>query len=339
MKAVVWTGARRMIVEDIFVPEPGPDEVLIQVDSVGICGSELSGYLGHNSLRVPPLVMGHEFSGIVAGKAAGISTVEVGDRIVVNPLITCGKCSMCVRGLDSLCLHRKLIGAHQPGAFADYVLVPAKNCLQLPKGMDLVTGALAEPLACGMRAAKLGGVTPGDRVVVIGAGTIGLFAMTAARRLGGDIILAVEINPGRLAQAAFWGAHQLCNPMESDAAAAARDLTAGLGADVVFDAVGSSNTRRMAIDMARPGGTVVMIGLHEAESLIQANHMIRSEIHLTGAFAYTPSDFAEAVSALASGLITPGPAWLDERPLTDCDASFQELIDTSPAVAKIILHP
>ena len=339
MKAVVWTGARQMVIEDVPLPDPGADEVLVRVDSVGICGSELSGYLGQNSLRVPPLIMGHEFSGTVAATGSEVSALREGTKIVANPLITCGECKMCRKGLDSLCLHRRLIGAHQAGAFAEFVLVPARNCTPLPDHLAFTTGALAEPLACGVRSAKLGGVRPGDRVIVIGAGAIGLFAMTAARRLGADVVLAVEVNSGRLEQASAWGAQALCNPLEEDVILAARNSTDDLGADIVFDAVGSSSTRRKAIEIARPGGTVVMIGLHEAESPLQANHMIRSEIHLTGAFAYTPADFEEAVSMLSEGQVKPGPEWLEERPLSSCDESFRELIDAAPAVAKIILHP
>ncbi len=339
MKAVIWTGPRTMFMREEPIPSITPDEVLIRVDSVGVCGSELSGYLGQNSLRVPPLIMGHEFAGTIAARGNAVHELAAGDRVAVNPLITCGKCLYCLEKMDSLCLHRRLIGAHQPGAFAEFVAVPAKNCIPVPSSLDLLAASLAEPLACGVRAAKIGGVSSERRVVVIGAGPIGLLVMKTVKHYKGSIILAAEINPARLELAESWGAEAAVNPQDNDISRHVRDRTAGLGADVVFDAVGSTATRRMAVECTRSGGTVVFIGLHEADSDLQINHVVRSEIRLAGAFAYTTQDFAEALELLTAGIVRPTADWVDERPLEDCDRSFKELVDTAPQAAKIILHP
>jgi threonine dehydrogenase-like Zn-dependent dehydrogenase len=339
MKAVVWTGPREMALHEVAEPTPGAGEVLLRVGAVGICGSELSGYLGHNSLRVPPLVMGHEFAGEVVALGPGAAGVAPGDRVIVNPLVSCGDCPLCRSGAANLCPRRQLLGAHRPGAFAELVAVPAASCTPLPAGVSAVDGSLAEPLACGVRAARLGGVAPGASVAVFGAGPIGLMCVSAVRRAGAEARLAVDMHPGRLATAAAWGALAVCDARAENPVAAARSATGGLGVDVAIDAVGASATRRAAIEAVRPGGAVVFLGLHEAESAVQANDIVRSETRVVGSFAYTPADFAEAVAMLAAGAVRAAPAWLEERPLAACAASFAELIDAPPAIAKIVLRP
>jgi threonine dehydrogenase-like Zn-dependent dehydrogenase len=339
MKANVWLGPRRMEAQDIPAPTPAPGEVVLREEAAGICGSELSGYLGQNSLRVPPLIMGHEFAGTVVARGEGVTDLREGDRAIVNPLIGCGACALCRQGLENLCPKRQLVGVHRPGAFAELVAAPAANCARLPEGVTPAGGSLAEPLACGVRAARVGGVGPGSRVLVLGAGPIGLMCIAAVRRAGGTVALAADVNPGRLVTAATWGAEATCNPREESAAEAARRATDGLGLDVAIDAVGSDATRRGAIEAVRPGGTVVFLGLHEAESQIQANYVVRSETHITGSFAYTSADFSVAVAMLAAGKVRPAPDWLVERPLDACADSFAELIDAPPAIAKIVLRP
>jgi threonine dehydrogenase-like Zn-dependent dehydrogenase len=339
MKAVVWLGPRRMELQNEPEPQPQPGEVILRVDAVGICGSELSGYLGQNSLRIPPLVMGHEFAGIIAAVGTGVSDLATGDRVTVNPLSSCGVCASCRLGLGNLCPKRQIIGIHRPGAFAELVTAPATSCTKLPDGLSMVAGSLAEPLGCGVRAARIGAVGAGSRVLVLGVGTIGLMCIAAARKAGGSVTLAADPNTGRLQTAAQWGAENLCDTRADDPAEVSRRLTDGLGVDVAIDAVGTDTTRRVAVRAVRPGGIVVLVGLHEAESPFEANYIVRSEIRLAGSFAYTQADFGTAVTMLADGDVTPATSWLQERNLEECGDSFAELIDHPPAVSKIILRP
>lgn len=339
MKAVVWLGPRQMEIQEVSVPTPLADEVTIKVEAVGICGSELSGYLGQNSLRVPPLIMGHEFSGRIAALGEGVTEVNGDDLVTVNPLVTCGKCAFCQQGLENLCVQRKLIGAHRSGAFAEFVTVPAVNCIRLPSTFSLVSGSLAEPLACGVRAALVGGVGPGVRVLIIGAGTIGLMSIAAVRKAGGNVTLVSDVHPGRLATATAWGAEATCDARATDTVALAHQLTEDLGVDVAIDAVGSDATRQAAIKAVRAGGSVVLVGLHDAASPFEANYMVRSEIRMTGSFAYTPANFAQAVEMLLAGDVRPSEQWLEERSLADCAAAFAQLVDAPSAMAKIVLRP
>jgi 2-desacetyl-2-hydroxyethyl bacteriochlorophyllide A dehydrogenase len=329
-----------MEIGDVPVPQPKAGEVLIKVHSVGICGSELSGFLGESSIRVPPLVMGHEFSGTVAQSGDGAARFREGDGVVVNPILTCGECYYCKRELQNLCQHRQIVGVHTPGAYAEFVTIPEANCLPVSKtDASLLVNSLAEPMACGVRAAKVGGVQPGSRVMILGAGTIGLLSFVAVHQVGGTVVLVSETNPGRLATAKAWGAQQACNPLEDDPVALCQQLTGGLGVDLVIDAVGSTATRQTAIQAVRAGGKVVWVGLHTAESPVPANNMVRNEIQIAGSFAYTPVDFQQAVDILTTGEVHLDDTWLQERTLEACEASFVELINDQPETAKIILHP
>ena len=340
MRAIIWNGPRQMEISEVAEPKPKTGEVLIKVHAVGICGSELSGYLGENSLRVPPLIMGHEFSGTIVESGVAAARFQPGDGVVVNPLITCGECFFCTHGYQNLCNDRKLIGVHIPGAFAEFVTVPEANCLPIPAAAaSLLIHSLAEPMACAVRTVRVGGVQPGSRVMILGAGTIGLLSITAVEQAGGTVVLVSEMNPGRLATAKAWGAEHICNSAEDDPVQLCQRITDGLGADVVIDAVGSTITRQTAVQAVRSGGKVVWIGLHSAESPVPANYIVRSEIQISGSFAYTPVDFQQAVDILAEGKVRADKTWLEERSLADCGTSFAELIDHSPSTAKIILHP
>ncbi|WP_164821788.1 zinc-dependent alcohol dehydrogenase, partial [Paenibacillus koleovorans] len=198
MKALVYEGPQTMNIRHLPVPEPGHDEVLIRVDKAGICGSELSGYLGHNSLRVPPLVMGHEFSGTIARTGRAAKKFLPGDRVVVNPLETCGECDFCLVGNDQLCQCRQLLGAHKPGAFAEYVVVAESNIYLLPDSVSLDQAALTEPFACAVHLCKLLHLKPDERLLILGAGPIGLFTLVAARKLGLHNIVVADLNIDRL---------------------------------------------------------------------------------------------------------------------------------------------
>jgi 2-desacetyl-2-hydroxyethyl bacteriochlorophyllide A dehydrogenase len=340
MKALVYEGPRVMNIRDVAEPAPGPGEALIQVAFSGICGSELSGYLGQNSLRRPPLIMGHEFAGtvIALGEQAALHNPDLalGQRVTVNPLSWCGRCRYCLGGRQQLCPRRQLLGAHRPGSYAALVAAPAANVLVLPDGISMEHATLTEPLACALRAVQLAGCSALDRALVIGLGPIGLLTLQVLKASGVEIVGATDTDPDRRAMAGHFGVPAL-DPLADDVAAHVRAATGELGADVVFDAVGSDATRRQAIDLVAPAGRVVLIGLHAEESPIPINALIRREVSLLGSFAYTPNIFAEALSWLAAGRITIDP-WLVKAPLAEGGSCFERLLGRPGPVAKILLH-
>ena len=349
MQALVWLGPRDMVQRAEPMPKLATDEVLIAVGAVGICGSELGGFLGHNSLRVPPLIMGHECAGqvvqVTGGTFATGKIATVGTRVTFNPLVVCGTCDRCISGKSNLCRRRQLVGAHRPGAFAQYVAVPARQCYPLPESslalapgasVSLIAGSLAEPLACSIRAVALSGVQPQESLLILGAGPIGLCAVAAARAQGIEQIIVSDVAPQRLEIARRWGASDIVNARQQDVVAFVQDNFPG-GVDRVIDAVGATPVRAQAIRAVVPGGRVVFIGLHDEESVLPANYIIRQEITVTGSFAYTADDFAQAIDLLKNGVVQPSADWLEERPLSDGPAAFAELVDGKANVAKIVL--
>jgi threonine dehydrogenase-like Zn-dependent dehydrogenase len=340
MDALVWLGPRDMVQRSVPIPRLEDGDVLVEVGAAGICGSELSGFLGQNSLRMPPLIMGHESAGHVVETTTGTFATgqppTVGTRVTFNPLVVCGTCDRCRVGRTNLCRRRQLVGAHRPGAFARYVAVPATQCYPLPDHLSLVAGSLAEPLACSIHAVVLAGVQPNQSLLVLGAGPIGLCAVAAARAQGVEQIIVGDVAPQRLSIAQCWGARTVINAREQDVVAAVQERYPG-GVESAIDAVGATAVRKQAIQAVVPGGRVVLIGLHDEESVLPANYLVRQEIALTGSFAYTEADFAQAVDLLARGVVQPSADWLEERPLSAGPAAFAELVDGLARAAKIVL--
>lgn len=339
MRALVWEAPRTMVMREQEQPAPGPDEALIKVGFAGICGSELSGYLGHNALRVPPLVMGHEFSGelVALGATARNSGLAEGQIVTVNPMISCGECRYCRDGLVQLCRARQLIGAHRPGAFAEYVAVPAANVHLLPAGMSLHTGALAEPVAVAVRIAALAGSLAGETALVLGAGPIGLLALQTLRLQGAERVFVSDLDPARLEIAAALGG----SPVDARSQDVVQQVGAATGQDgvaVAVDAVGTARTRAQCVGATRSAGMVILSGLHEESSQMPAAEIIRREIRVQGGFCYTHADFARAIELLAQGAIRLDP-WVVEEPLAAGGSWFERLLNAPGAVAKVLLKP
>jgi 2-desacetyl-2-hydroxyethyl bacteriochlorophyllide A dehydrogenase len=340
MKALVYEGPRQLNVRDVPEPELEPDEVMIKVVFSGICGSELSGYLGHNSLRQPPLIMGHEFSGAIVElgpQAARLKPgLAVGQRVTANPLIYCGSCRACLTGRHNLCRQRQLLSAHRPGSYADFVKIPGQQVYPLPDQLSLEHGALTEPVGCAVRAVKLADCAALDTLLITGLGPIGLLSLQVAQSFGLTRIFATDTDPHRRAIGQQCGARVL-NPLAENVIDIVRAETDGIGADAAIDAVGLAITRQQCIEAVKPGGVVVLVGLHDEESQIQSNLVIRKEVNLRGSFAYTPTDFEDALNWLAAGQVRIDP-WLLKAPLADGRDCFERLLAEPGAVAKILLY-
>jgi 2-desacetyl-2-hydroxyethyl bacteriochlorophyllide A dehydrogenase len=342
MKALVYEGPRQLNIRDMPEPVPAADEVLIKVAYSGICGSELGGYLGHNSLRKPPLVMGHEFSGEIMALGSEATWynngLAIGQRVTVNPLIHSEHCRIraCTEGRRNLCQNREILGVHRPGSYANLVKAPARNVYAIPDRLSLEHAALAEPLGCAVRAAQLAGCGPLDRVLITGLGPIGLLILQVIRLFGVTEIIATDTDPDRLAIGAQFGVRTL-NPLNEDVVTLIQSESEGVGVDVAFDAVGAAITRKQCIDATTRGGQVIFIGLHEDNSPIPANDVIRKEINIQGSFAYSPLDFEDALNLLAAGRIKIDP-WLLKAPLAEGRACFERLLDKPGPIAKILLY-
>ncbi len=341
MKALVWEAARTMTLREEPAPTAAADEIVLRVAYAGICGSELSGYLGHNALRLPPLIMGHEFAGEIVELGALVPEFKpdlaLGSLVTVNPLWYCGDCEFCAAGLNQLCGNRRLIGAHRPGAFAEYVCAPAKLALPLPDGMDARIGALTEPVGCAVRIGELAGDVADADCLIIGAGPIGLLSLQMLQYQGAARVFIAEIDGARLAMGEALGGIPI-QPSAVDTVATVREATDGAGVAVSLDAVGSALTREQCVAATKASGRLILSGLHEESSAMPVAAMIRSEITAVGSFAYTPANFARALELLAAGAIRLDP-WVREAPLDEGGTWFERLIEAPGDVSKVLLKP
>ena len=325
MKALVWHGPKRMSVDEVPEPEPNAGEVVVQSEAAGICGSEVEGYLGRMSNRVPPLVMGHEFAGTVTGVGAGVDRSWVGKRVAVNPIVGCGHCRYCVRGDRNLCPERFLVGVGVPGGFASTAVVPERCLFEMPAGMDARLGALVEPLANGVHAIRSGAPAGATSAVVIGAGTIGLACMQAALLHGIELVTVLERHPTRRDHALRLGAHE--------AFASGDELKPGV--DLVVDAAGADDTRRLAIEL-NPAGTAVFIGLHHDQTPLPWHTVIRGNHTVKGVFGYSDADFQQALDWLAEGRAGIGDLKA-VLPLEEGPDAFATLAEGPTADIKVFL--
>jgi len=327
-----------MSVDEWARPEPAADWVVIRPGAAGICGSEVEGYLGRQPNRRPPLVMGHEFAGVVVETGEGVDPGWLGRRVAVNPIVSCRSCPLCAGGQRNLCPRRRLIGVHQPGGFAELVTAPQANLLALPEGVGPQLGALVEPLANGVHAAGLAitGAILGVGAV-IGAGAIGLLALQATAQVSRSRLHVLELDTSRRERAAELDAGP-AHASPEDLLRGVRDDTAGLGADFVIDAVGRESTRRLAVEAVRPGGKVVLLGLHDDVTWVSGHDLVRREVSVTGSYAYTDADFSQALALIASGRVGIGelPA---VQPLESTPALFARLAAGPTPEVKLFVAP
>jgi L-gulonate 5-dehydrogenase len=331
MKALVYTSPERMEYRDEPDVAARDGELLIRVDSVGICGSDMHAYLGHDDRRPAPLILGHEAAGVV------VSGPEAGRRVTVNPLVTCGKCEACRSGRNNLCPDRQIISMPpRPGAFAQFVSMPPENLVTVPDAISLETAALAEPLACGWHAVRLSASASAKllaeaRCLVIGGGAIGLGAALALAAMGARRIAISETNTLRHAALKGAGPFEVYDPRNSS--------PVGDGeADIVIDAVGYAATRETACRVVRPGGVIVHIGLGDGMDGLDIRRMTLQEITFIGTYTYTPDDFRETAAAIFDGLLGPLD-WFDIRSLSDGPNAFADIRSGRAAAPKIVLKP
>lgn len=339
MKALVYPAWETLEVREVPEPTPGPGEVLLRVAAVGVCGSELEAVATRSPRRPPPLVMGHEFCGVVERAGPGVTDYRPGDRVAASSVVSCGRCADCRAGATHLCPGRQVFGMHRPGAFAEQVVVPAAALLPLPERVGPLEGALVEPLANAVHVWSLLPRRFPETVVVIGCGAIGLLTLQVARAGGALTLVAVDTNEARLELAHALGAEPLVNPTRQDVVAEVRALTRGRGAEVAVDAVGAAATRRAAVEVVRAGGHVVWIGLHDEGATLPARDVVLGERHISGSYAVTARDLETAVALLAHGRIEVA-GWTRPFPLAEGPRVFRELLTAPPAGwAKAILLP
>jgi 2-desacetyl-2-hydroxyethyl bacteriochlorophyllide A dehydrogenase len=333
MKALVYTRPEEVQLQDYPVPAAVPGEVVLRIEAVGICGSDMHAWRGHDPRRKPGLVLGHEFVGRVAYSSA--SGFSVGTRFTGNPLITCGTCEYCVQGRNNLCANRTMVGMTRAGAFAEYMSIPAASLIAMPQDLDARSAALTEPAATAWHALNLtmrALVRPIHecRVLVIGGGAIGILSALLLRHLGVQRVSVGEVNALRRAAVARHAGCDTFDPVSAPPGESAFD--------VVIDAVGAKATRVQAIFAVKPGGVVMHVGLQDWASEIDMRKLTLAEITLLGTYTYTTADLRATVDGLARGAFGD-LSWVEERPLRDGQQAFLDLAEGRCAAAKVLLRP
>ena len=329
LKALVYTAEKEIQFRDEPAPDPGPGEVVVAIDAVGICGSDMHAYLGHDPRRVPPLILGHEAVGrVVEGPVAG-------PAVLINPLITCGHCDACQGGRANLCEEREIIGMYRPGALAERVAVPAGNLIYIPEDMNPVVAALTEPAATALHAVKLAAKIAHrpvreSRVLVIGGGSVGLFAVLVLRDLAASDVHLAETNSLRRETVEGTCACRVFDPVSEPAQESSFEI--------VIDAVGGKLSREAAIAAVRPGGVIMHIGLLDNDGGIDVRRMTLQEISLIGTYTYTAADLRATVKKLHSGAFGD-LGWVERRSLSDGAGAFDDLLNGRTAAPKIVLCP
>jgi 2-desacetyl-2-hydroxyethyl bacteriochlorophyllide A dehydrogenase len=333
MKALVYTQPNEVQLHDRSMPELVAGEVVLKIEAVGICGSDMHAWHGHDPRRKPGLVLGHEFVGRIAQSAA--PGFAVGTRFTGNPLITCGVCEYCVQGRNNLCANRTMVGMTRPGAFAEFMSIPAASLIAMPQDLPARAAALAEPAATAWHAINLtmralARPIHEGRVLVIGGGAIGMLAALLLRRLGVHRVVLAELNALRREAAAR---HAQCEPVDPRVSPAAESSF-----DVVIDAVGAKATRSQAFAAVKPGGVIMHVGLQDWASEIDMRKLTLAEITLLGTYTYTTADLRATVDALAQGAFGD-LSWVEERTLAEGQQAFVDLDRGRCAAAKVLLRP
>jgi (R,R)-butanediol dehydrogenase/meso-butanediol dehydrogenase/diacetyl reductase len=351
MKAARFHGPGDIRIDDVPEPQAGPGQVKVDVDWCGICGTDLHEYL-EGPIFIPPkgsphpltgqempVVMGHEFAGVVSAVGDGVTTVAEGDRVVVEPYDVCGECAACTAGRYNLCRKLGFVGLDgQQGGFAEQCVVGARWVHPLG---DIPTdlGALVEPLAVAYHAVRLSALTPGGTAVVFGSGPIGLVTTAALKAAGAGKVIVVEPAAVRKAKAPGAGADQVLDPTEVDVPAAVRDLTDGAGADVAFECAGVDAVLGSAILSVRPGGTVVNVAIWGHEARVAVNELVFSEVNLIGLLAYC-GDHPDTIGLLRDKKVDAAQFITGRIALDDLvSKGFRELIDNKEENVKILVSP
>jgi threonine dehydrogenase-like Zn-dependent dehydrogenase len=345
MKAVVKTapGPGNVAYTDFKDPELRPGQVVIEIQATGLCGTDLSLYHWKESMvqqfkPTPPMVMGHEFAGVVAAVGAGVTGLKVGDRVTANPLMYCGQCYYCRTGRHSICDDRPLLGLGLNGCFARYVAVRQENVHPLPPEASYEAAAMSEVLCVALHTLDRIPLGPGDTVAVVGAGPLGFLILLAAQTAGASrvVMTGLEVDKDRLKIAQSLGAHTIVVD-ETDPAEAIRELTRGLGADVVFECAGHPSGVPQALTLVRKGGRIGILGQGYGDSAFNTAIVCYREVELIGVRAYDPKAWRRSYDVLASRQFPLEILITHRLPLKDAARGF-ELMESRQGL-KIMFTP
>ncbi|MGA8271294.1 MAG: galactitol-1-phosphate 5-dehydrogenase [Candidatus Sulfotelmatobacter sp.] len=342
MKALLLSKYRSLEITDVPAPTPVRDEILIRVAACGICGSDVHGYDGSSGRRIPPIVMGHEAAGTVAAVGKDVKNFKVGDRVTFDSTLYCGACRNCIRGDVNLCDNRQVFGVscgdyRRAGAFADFVVVPARIAYRLPDALSFEEAAMLEAVSVALHAVSLVPIAPDSTALVVGAGTIGLLLLQALRAAGCSRVFVSDVDLTRLKLAQELGATAVW-PAGSECEQQVLRATKGMGVDIAVEAAGINATVRAAIDSVRKGGNVVLVGNISPEVTLPLQKVVTRQIRLQGSCA-SAGEYLRAIELMSEGKIRVMPLITAIAPLEEGPQWFERLYAREPNLMKVILAP
>jgi (R,R)-butanediol dehydrogenase / meso-butanediol dehydrogenase / diacetyl reductase len=341
MKALRWYGKKDLRYEEVPEPYPGPGQLKVKIKKIGICGSDLQDY-ANGSEMIPadktPLIIGHEFAGIIVDLGPEVRGFSKGDRVTGLGYWACHKCFFCKKGQYNLCLKSVFTGMNVNGAMAEYLVAPDYTFYKVPDWVSDDCAALVEPLSVALHAVRLGGVTAGDTVVIVGDGTIGLSVLLSAKVAGASRIFVVAKHKNRGELAKTLGATGVIYLQDGDPVQELTKLTEGLGADISFECAGRSDTAQLSVDLVRRDGTIIIVGVYHGPSLFNFNSLGFTQKRVIGSPIYV--DEAKAVlTFLADGRLTPGRLITARVPFKDgVEKGFEYQLANKEQNIKVLLE-
>lgn len=308
-------------------------EALVAVHRVGICGSDIHAFRGQHPFIHPPIVLGHEFAGRVMTAPAD-SGFKPGDRVTVEPSLVCGLCRNCRSGRYNICEHLRVIGCQSRGAMADLIAVPADRMLRLPDSMSWDEACLVEPLAVGVHAVRRADLSPGDSILILGAGTIGLMCLSAAKSMGAASVTVADPVAWRRDLAVKLGADETCADPES---CASPQAPAAQAPDIIIECTGHGEAVATAVRLSRKGGRIVIVGVHGKPALVEIGLIQDWELDIRGALMYTRGDFEEALNLITERRVLTEPIITHRMLLANVANAFETLNDPEAEALKVIL--
>ena len=343
MKALLLTEYKQMSVTEVDEPPVGPDDVLVQVEACGICGSDIHGYDGSTGRRIPPLVMGHEAAGVIVGIGENVTDLEEGDRVTFDSMVSCGQCDFCRKGDGNLCDNRMVLGVscgeyRRHGAFAERISVPRRIVYQLPDSLPFEHAALVEAVSVAVHAVNVTPIQLGDTAVVVGSGMIGLLTLQAERAAGASQVIAVDINSKRLEVAKTLGADHTINANECSVTDKVKELTGGKGSDIALEVVGATGTITTAIESVRKGGNVTLVGNVSPTIELPLQSVVTREISLHGTCGCN-GEYPQCIDLMNRGIINVAPLITAEISLAQGPEWFERLHAGDPDQMKVVVKP
>ncbi len=343
MKALVLREYGRFVYEEVPEPSLSPDHVMIRVKACGICGSDVHGMDGSTGRRIPPIIMGHEASGVIVAAGPEVHHFQAGDRVTFDSTIYCGSCFFCRRGEINLCDNRRVLGVscgeyRLHGAFAEYVAVPERVLYRIPDALSFDRAAMIEPCSIAVHAVDRCQVSINDTAVVVGAGMIGLLIIQALRLGGCGRIFAVDVEDAKLQLACRLGADVGLNSSKGDSAAEIRRLTEDRGAEIALEAVGITPAVQTALASLRKGGQLVLVGNLAPMVDFPLQAAVTRELTILGCCA-SRGEYPACLDMIARGKLDVDALMSAAAPLADGAAWFDRLYRKEPGLMKVVLKP